>query len=153
MKIIKTFKSLSAEETVRLGFDFGREILRRGSQENRAIVVTFRGELGAGKTTFIAGMARGLGIKKRMQSPTFVFVRRFCLKGSVFENFFHIDAYRVKKGDKSDFLSLQKILVSPKNIIAVEWPQRISGRFFGGATKITMKHLQGEEKRAIKISC
>ena len=146
-----TFKTLFAEETKKRAFDFGREILARGPGEERATVVAFSGELGAGKTTFIQGMARGLGVKRRIQSPTFIFIRRFGLKKSDFENFFHIDAYRIKEGDRADFLDLEKIFKNPKNIVAVEWPQKISRQFLKGALRISIKHGKDTRERMITI--
>ena len=87
-------------------------------------LLALRGNLGGGKTTFLQGFAKGLGIKEKILSPTFVILKRFKVT-KVFENFYHIDCYRLK--DSKDILELdfKKIVSDPNNIIAVEWPEKI----------------------------
>jgi len=88
------------------------------------VVFALIGKLGSGKTTFLKGLALGLGIKKRILSPTFILMRRFKLSHSHFKSFYHIDCWRLES--PQDILSIgwEKIL-SPENIIAIEWADRI----------------------------
>src|SRR3989344_1146601 len=99
------FKSKSEKETRDLAKLFAQEILNTKPAKN-ALVVAFSGELGAGKTTFIQSLIRGLGIKRRITSPTFIFFRRFPLpKVKNFENIFHFDIYRVGSLKELDTLN------------------------------------------------
>lgn len=98
--------------------------------ENRAFVIGLQGNLGSGKTTFLQGFARGLGIKEKILSPTFVLMKRFGISSSKahetgFKNFYHIDCYRIKKPKEILELGFGEIINSPQNIIAVEWSEKI----------------------------
>jgi tRNA threonylcarbamoyladenosine biosynthesis protein TsaE len=111
------YTTTSQKETQKLGEKFAKEVLKLRSKEG-AIVLGLVGDLGGGKTTFLQGFAKGLGIKQKVLSPTFVIQKRF-------GNFYHIDAYRLK--DHKDILELdfEKIILDPKNIVAIEWPEKI----------------------------
>ncbi|MCL4399759.1 tRNA (adenosine(37)-N6)-threonylcarbamoyltransferase complex ATPase subunit type 1 TsaE, partial [Patescibacteria group bacterium] len=74
-------------ETVKLGRVLGEEILKNGSGN---FLIALNGDLGSGKTTFIKGLGRGLGIKNKITSPTFLMVRRYSiLKNKKYKNFYH----------------------------------------------------------------
>lgn len=80
-------------------------------------ILALRGDLGAGKTTFVQGLALGLGILEPVQSPTFVLL-------NLYEGLAHFDLYRLK--DSMDFKNLGfDEYFSSKQICAIEWPQRI----------------------------
>lgn len=147
-KVCLTF---SFRETETRAFGFGQKLMKRGPRKARATVVALSGELGAGKTAFVSGLAKGLGVKRRIQSPTFVFIRRSRLNKGGFENLFHIDAYRMKKDEKIDFLRLQEIFSNSRNVVAVEWPENLDKIFFRGAAKILMQHGRAEGERRIKM--
>ena len=78
------------------------------------------GELGAGKTTFAQGLAKGLGIKRRVISPTFIIIRSY-----ENEKFYHVDLYRIENETDIKELGIKEILKNSKNIVAVEWPEKI----------------------------
>ena len=105
--MIKSQITHSAKETQRAGEDFAREILAGKPQKN-AVVLALSGDLGAGKTTFLQGFARGLGIQEVVNSPTFVIMKKFKILGSPtphhFEYFYHIDCYRLES--QEDMLQL-----------------------------------------------
>ena len=88
-------------------------------------VIALFGDLGAGKTTFVQGLAKGLGIKKRIISPTFIFVRSYPF---VSNNepliFHHVDLYRVQKTVDLKTLGLDEIF-SQNSIVAIEWAEKI----------------------------
>ena len=92
-----------------------------------ALVLALEGELGAGKTTFLQGFARGLGIKEKILSPTFVIMRKFKIrkKSCDFANFYHIDCYRIGKAKEILDLGFREIILNPRNIVAIEWADRI----------------------------
>lgn len=104
------FLTTSAAQTRKIGRDL--------AAGGKARIIGLVGDLGGGKTTFLQGFAKGLGIKEKVLSPTFIIIRRI-------KNFYHIDCYRVK--DYKDLLNLdfKKIVSDPKNVVAVEWADRV----------------------------
>lgn len=126
MQVDKIITTTSSKETQKIGEDFAKEILKKAASAKasapEAIIFGLSGNLGGGKTTFLQGFAKGLGIKEKVLSPTFVVQKRFPIKNG---NFYHIDCYRLK--DEKDILEIgwEKIIKDPKNIVAVEWPEII----------------------------
>ncbi len=118
----------------------------------QATVVTLSGDLGAGKTTFVQSIAKILGIKKKVVSPTFVLMKRYPIgKTYVWENLYHIDAYRLEGKDikkELELLSFKEILSNPKNIIFIEWPEILKGNLPKKNIKIKIKH-RGDTKREL----
>ena len=104
-------------QTKKLGEKFAKEILEKKPKKT-AFVVGLEGELGGGKTTFLQGFAKGLGIKEKILSPTFVIMKKF-------NDFYHIDCYRIEKPKELLDLGFKKITSNPKNIIVIEWADRI----------------------------
>src|SRR3989344_1477307 len=84
-----------AGQTRKLGIFFAKRILKT-SLGKKALLLGLEGDLGGGKTCFLQGFAKGLGVKEKVLSPTFVLMKRFQIKDSRFKNFFHIDCYRLK---------------------------------------------------------
>jgi tRNA threonylcarbamoyladenosine biosynthesis protein TsaE len=119
------------------------------------IVVALQGDLGAGKTTFTQGFLKGLGVNKRVTSPTFVLMRRHGLGskgiGKKFANIFHIDAYRLKKPEHLAALGLDDILKEPRNIVLIEWPEQAKGLVPKKAMWIYFTYGKKENERTIKI--
>ena len=77
----------SEQETQKIAIELAREVLVK-KPEKEAVVLVLKGNLGAGKTTFVQGFAKGLGIRAKILSPTFTIMKRFKRKG---RNFYHID--------------------------------------------------------------
>ena len=126
----------SARETQDLGEKIGTD-LKSGS------LICLYGDLGSGKTTFMQGFAIGLGIKKRVLSPTFIIMRQY-------DNLYHIDLYRIKDEKDVESLGLQEIWSDPKNVIAIEWPEKIEKILPKKRTNIHFEYL-GEDERKILI--
>jgi tRNA threonylcarbamoyladenosine biosynthesis protein TsaE len=105
-------------ETAEAMFALGQ---RLGSVLEPGDLILLTGELGAGKTTFTQGIAKGLGIERSVTSPTFVTVKPYLLVGG--GEFFHVDLYRV---DDPDYLYDQGILEELERgaIVVVEWAER-----------------------------
>jgi len=109
-----TFISHSPKETEFLGFLWGSEVLH-GS------VIGLSGDLGAGKTVLAAGLARGLGVAGRIQSPTFALVNEY-RDGRL--PFFHLDLYRLTSRDDIITAGLEPYLFKPPGVAVVEWIDR-----------------------------
>lgn len=128
---MQTFRSYSFRETVRLGSNLARHLIAAKLGDNRgALVIALQGDLGAGKTTFTQGFARGLGIRRRTASPTFVIMRKFLIPARTrqknhFKHLYHIDAYRLKKQAALKALGFKELLADPSAIVVIEWPENI----------------------------
>jgi tRNA threonylcarbamoyladenosine biosynthesis protein TsaE len=81
----------SAEETQKLGKKIAGEMKSRKT----AVVLGLQGDLGSGKTTFLQGFARGLNIKEKILSPTFVIMKKFQAPTQNFKYLYHLDCYRI----------------------------------------------------------
>lgn len=112
-------------QTKRIGQILAREILKKSFLKKRAFILGLEGELGGGKTTFLKGFAKGLGIKKNITSPTFIIMRKFKIQNSRFKNFYHFDCYRIEKPREILNLGFKEIISNPKNVVAIEWVGRI----------------------------
>jgi len=104
-------------QTKKLAEKFAKEILKNKSKK-KSFIIGLEGELGGGKTTFIQGLAKGLGVKEKILSPTFVIMKKF-------NNFYHIDCYRTQKSKELLDLGFKEIISNPENIVVVEWAEKI----------------------------
>ena len=150
LQLSMKFKYLTKNpiQTQKLGKILAKEILKGGLFEkvlsvgsrrnsSKALVLGLEGDLGGGKTIFLQGLAKGLGIRQKILSPTFVIMRKFKIPLKEifrfparqakfrFQTFYHIDCYRIQKPKEILDLEFKKILANPKNIIAIEWADRI----------------------------
>ncbi len=107
------FKSYSKDETIELG-ELISKFVFRGS------VIALTGDLGAGKTTFTNGVARGLGIKEKVSSPTFNIMKCY-FKATL--PMYHIDAYRLEDGTNK-ILGLEEY-IEGDGVCVIEWPNFI----------------------------
>jgi len=103
------YHTKSAEETKATGERFSAD-LKPGD------IVALSGELGAGKTTFIQGLAKGLGVKERVLSPTFIIMRKYTTPKEF--DFYHVDLYRLEGDMKNEIenLGLAEIFERQKDI-------------------------------------
>lgn len=95
------------------------------AQKATATLVALKGSLGAGKTTFVQALARELGVKESVQSPTYVLMKSYQIMYKQFTQLVHIDAYRLDSAEEFKTLMPDIFLSNPHNLILVEWPERI----------------------------
>lgn len=125
-------------------------------QKTAATVVALSGDLGAGKTTFTQGFAIALGIQEKPKSPTFLLAKRYeiphtRIPGAMHRYFlWHLDCYRLNGRQDLVALDLHSAFLDPKNIILVEWPERIGDALPRDHIEVHMTH-EGGEKRGITI--
>ncbi|PIR90145.1 tRNA (adenosine(37)-N6)-threonylcarbamoyltransferase complex ATPase subunit type 1 TsaE [bacterium (Candidatus Gribaldobacteria) CG07_land_8_20_14_0_80_33_18] len=122
-----TFNSI---QTKKMGRKIAQEILKR-PLDKKAIVIGLIGDLGGGKTTFLQGFAKGLRIKNKILSPTFVLMKKFKIRENSHSNsykfatFYHLDCYRIKKPKEILGIGFEEIIKNPHNIVVIEWADRI----------------------------
>lgn len=121
----------SAQETAEVGEALGyylnqkytvQSTQRRG--EGNATAICLYGELGSGKTTYVQGFVKGLGITSRLLSPTFIIVRRYSLIGHV-GFLYHIDLYRLESKKDLRELGLSEILADKDSFVLIEWAEKL----------------------------
>jgi len=106
-----------ARATQKLGQQLAQEI-------GPGTIVALSGDLGGGKTTFVQGLAQGLGLKNRILSPTFVTSRVFTLPKQGFSRLYHLDLYRLAS-KQIDRQALIEMIADQKGVIAIEWADKI----------------------------
>jgi tRNA threonylcarbamoyladenosine biosynthesis protein TsaE len=149
---MKKYVSKSIEETQKIAHEWVGEILsvrnsaiiqdknNVGDNKNTgAFIVGLSGHLGAGKTAFVKCVAKELGIKQDITSPTYVImkiydidydflVKNFSLNGSagiLWRKLVHIDAYRLEKPEELQAIDWESIVEDKDNLIMIEWPENV----------------------------
>ena len=135
----ETFATGSADETIELGRRIAAR-LRPGA------VVAFFGDLGAGKTTMIKGIALGLGIKETVRSPSFVVATEY--KGAVRVQ--HVDLYRLRDSAELAAIGFTDLLAADA-VTLIEWADRAGLELPVDAVRVEMA-VAGDEQRSIRIA-
>jgi tRNA threonylcarbamoyladenosine biosynthesis protein TsaE len=134
------FRSHSPEQTRRIGQRLGA-LLQPGD------VVCLQGDLGAGKTTFVQGIAQGWGSRDAVSSPTFIIVNVY---RKVDQNqLFHLDAYRLESTLEAEELDLQSM--QAQGPLLIEWPERMERLIPRDRLWIQLEHA-GQEERQMKMT-
>jgi len=150
LKSPKTFISKSERETKRLA----NELLKNINIGKKPIIFALQGELGTGKTQFTKGLAKSLGIKQNIRSPTFFLVREYNIKEKNLK-FLHLDTYRMFEQEEFVDLGFENMIKQP-NIIVIEWAEKVSKilrEIKDSVELIWIKfEYQGKNTRKIKYS-
>ncbi len=138
--------SHSEAETVRLGKEFGPKYIRDG------VVVCVHGELGAGKTHFIKGIAGSLGIDEReLTSPTYSLANEFeCFLNGAQFILYHLDCYRFEKPEELLELGVEDYLYPQHAATIIEWPERIAELIPEESIHVTI-HVVSDSERVIEV--
>jgi len=135
--------STSTEDTKKLAGSIAKK-LKPGA------VLALYGELGAGKTAFTNFLVKALGFVSRVQSPTFVVLRKYLGGRNAIKVINHIDLYRLTNRKEIDYLGLEEILSEPGSISIIEWPELIEDLLPPNTMKIKFEHV-GEFERKINV--
>jgi tRNA threonylcarbamoyladenosine biosynthesis protein TsaE len=109
-------------------------------------VFTFRGNLGAGKTTFIQAICKRLGIEQNVSSPTFSIINEY--KTKVGESIYHIDLYRLNDEEEAVRAGVEECLYS-ESICFVEWPERALAMFPDNTVHLTFEILPDQKRKIL----
>ncbi|MEK7104136.1 MAG: tRNA (adenosine(37)-N6)-threonylcarbamoyltransferase complex ATPase subunit type 1 TsaE [Patescibacteria group bacterium] len=145
----KIFNTFTAKETQQLAGDILAGLLKNPSKGG-ALVLALSGDLGSGKTTFTQGIAKALGVRGRVASPTFIIMRNYKLLTINYKRLYHFDCYRLNKPEEILSLGWQEIISNPKNIVVIEWPEKIKKFLPKQIIYLKFKFLN-ENQREIKI--
>lgn len=134
--------SHSEESTIELAIKLGEKL--RASD-----VVCLHGPLGAGKTCFVRGLAKGLGLDPSMvSSPSFVICQEYNGQGTL--KLAHIDAYRLSGPDELQTIGWDELCETPNTVLAIEWASLIKAALPENHIEVTLEHT-GENSRQITI--
>ena len=135
---MQTFISRSEAQTEAIGEQFAKNLAD-------GTVVAMYGDLGAGKTAFVRGMARGMGLTNRVSSPTFTIVNEYCGERELI----HFDMYRLNDSDELFDIGWEDYLARGA-VCAVEWSEKVDDAFYGDETIVRIEKL-GDTERKITI--
>lgn len=140
------FQTKSSKETQLIGEKTGRDLAH---QKSSALVFALVGELGTGKTTFTQGFAKGLGVKEKLVSPTFILMRIYHPPARrPFKNFYHLDLYRLASHNDASELGFSEIFQDRENVVVIEWADKISSLLPPQTKFIEFRHIS-QNKRSI----
>lgn len=134
------FFSRSPEQTRRVGMRLGG-LLQAGD------VICLQGELGAGKTTLVQGLAQGWGSLDSVSSPTFVLVNVYRRPDTA--QLFHLDAYRLESAPEAEELDIDNLLA--QGPLVVEWPERVEPVLPGERLWVKLEYV-AEEHREMRFT-
>ena len=127
--------SRSPEQTRRIG-------MRLGGALQAGDVICLQGDLGAGKTTFVQGIAQGCGSLDSVSSPTFIIVNVY--RGRDESRLFHMDAYRLDSASEAEELDLDAML--SQGPLIIEWPERMEGLVPPENLWVNLEHIAEDER-------
>jgi tRNA threonylcarbamoyladenosine biosynthesis protein TsaE len=136
--------SHSPDQTRQIGFRIGR-LVRPGD------VVLLAGQVGAGKTTLVQGLARGLNVEDYVQSPTFALAAEHQGRRADGDPIvlYHLDFYRLEGAEDLDSFGYEEYLEVDNGVVAVEWPERIAASMIDEYLLIEMRHLSDSKRRLV----
>ena len=129
------FFSRSPQQTRSIG-------MRLGGALQAGDVICLQGDLGAGKTTFVQGIAKGWGSLDSVSSPTFIIVNVY--RRADQSQLFHMDAYRLDSMPEAEELDLDSMLA--QGPLLIEWPERINGLVPDERLWVQLEHIDEEER-------
>jgi tRNA threonylcarbamoyladenosine biosynthesis protein TsaE len=126
------------------------ELIAEGEALGRTLapksLLALEGELGAGKTTFVQAVARGLGVTVPATSPTYALVHRYeGRRGPVF----HLDCYRLRRPEEAEDLDWETLLAEGDALL-VEWPERAGPWLPAPSRRFRLHHLADEGRRGLE---
>lgn len=127
--------------------------LARGAKSGD--IFALQGDLGSGKTTFVKGFARELGISREITSPTFVIVKSYPLKETkggklVADYLIHADCYRLSSAEDAETVGLSDYFQNKDVISLLEWPENIKRLLPKRTIQINFKYID-EQTRSIEV--
>lgn len=142
--------SQSVQDTHAIAQKLARRVLTEMPGKAQATVIALRGELGAGKTTFVQGFAQAMGVIERPKSPTFNLAKVYDIPGTAW-HLWHLDCYRLNGRDDLASLDMHTAFEDPNNLMLIEWPERIGDALPREHIEVHLTHA-GPEQRGVTIT-
>lgn len=128
-----TYVSKSESDTYKIAAEFAATL-------NGGEIVLLSGELGAGKTAFVKGLAAALGITDEVTSPTFTLMNVY--RGAL--KLYHFDVYRLHSGEEAYAAGLTEFFGEAGSVSCIEWWENVADAIVGDTIKITINYLENE---------
>lgn len=145
--MIREIESVSEKQTEEIAADFAKKT-------PPGTVVALYGELGAGKTVFARGFARGVGVTETVSSPTFTIMQEYKLnkdaKAKGISWFYHLDLYRIESPESALVFGVDEYLSNDNAVLLVEWAERIEKLLPKNTVRVEISH-SGENTRKIRF--
>ena len=140
----------SAPETKRLASQLAKKFIK-SKPIKQARVLGLVGELGSGKTTFIQGFIKMLGVRHRVMSPTFLIFRPYPIRSNKYKTAYHVDLYRIHSRKELTRLGFKGILANRRNVILIEWADKLRHYLPRETIWIHFSHGESQNERIIVI--
>ncbi len=118
-------RGITLEQMQGFAGEIAQSVSSAPKERGSAFVIFLRGELGAGKTTFMQALARELGVEHSIHSPTFSLMKIYPIDFHGFQRLIHIDAYRLNGAEDFCTLAPDTFLHDPTAIVCIEWPGQV----------------------------
>lgn len=132
----------SDKETFDLGRSWGAQLVGGG-------VIALSGCLGAGKTKFVQGLASGLGVVTKVNSPTFNIMKVYLTKHKSIKTLCHVDAYRLQSENDLSALGIDEFFDSLTTVTVIEWADKVKKILPQNTTFIDIQLMKKSERRLI----
>ena len=139
---MQEFITNNVEETIKVAEDLANT-LEPGQ------VIALAGNLGAGKTIFVKALAKSLGIKDTVTSPTFVLLKVYDLDFHGIKKFVHVDCYRLDEAENLADIGLQDYLANPVALIIIEWADKLHNLPTDNLIKVSIESTGGDQRKII----
>lgn len=130
----------SEKETKKLAAKLAKQYFEGG-------IFALSGPLGSGKTTFVQGFAQSLGITEKIISPTFILMRFYNIPNKKEGKLYHLDLYRLNRSENIKELGLEEIFANNKNIILIEWAEKLDSLLPKKITQIILQILPKNQRK------
>ena len=136
--LLNTYETCSVDETIQLAEKLGRQI--KGSS-----VIALTGPIGSGKTHFIKGLSRGLGVKNpgEVKSPTFVLLHIYQGRLPIY----HFDLYRLEKEEELDRIGFDEFVTNPETVSVIEWADRAPRHIPSESIRVHLEILDSSRRK------
>lgn len=138
---MKEYISNSAEDTAKIARDL-LGTLKGGD------ILALSGNLGAGKTVFTKSIAKELGVKENVNSPTFVLMKIYKTENKTIKNLVHVDCYRLEEGENLEDIGLSDYLQDKNTLVVIEWADKVVD-FPKSTIKIKIEYLNDSQRKII----
>lgn len=116
------------------------------------VLIALHGELGSGKTTFMHGVAKHLGITGRVISPTFVIIRSYPVQSTEVPNLdrlYHMDLYRLASEKEIEEVGVLDLIKDPKNLVFIEWAEKMGSLLPKKRIDISFEYVDEKRRKII----